>query len=389
MTDIRSAPEESGALETLLRALRRQKDEVQLTECLVSLASVDAGVGHGLALALLGAASRDPQIGSRAGSLLRVLPSEVSWKGEVPVVGDRRRVGMRRARRHGRIDWLLEAKDRDEGNPLFLLGVEVKIEARIENPLKAYYDHLKRRQADAWGLLVLARNRPVDGLLDVDQDHWLGVALWRDVIAELERVQPSTKALASVWPALLCVLSADDDLGATEITLENLSTEGTRLRLEILAEHARATVEVTATEALRSRTGRRSAGEIFVDVVVDRRSQHGVVLNCYVDRDLYPNESPAIELKLSVVDGSLYMTSRVEPLALPRRLVRKATRTEQESAFKRLEALEPGFRADGDECWVRDVMLRTTQDDLRDVVAEETQKEVDLVIATGILDRDL
>jgi len=375
MTDIRSAPEESGALETLLQALRRQKDEVQLTKCLASLAGVDASVGYGLARALLSAAAKDLQIGDRASGLLRVLPSEVSWKGEEFVEGDRRRVGLRRARRYGWIDWVLEAKDRDAGKLPFLLGVEVKIEANVQNPLVDYYDDLKRRPADAWGLLVLARNRPADGLLDAEQANWLGVALWRDVIAELKRVQPSTNALVSVWPALLNVLSTDDDLGAAEITLESLSTKGARRKLEILAEHARATVETAATEALRSRPSKRRAKDVFVDVVVGRR--RGVALSCYIDRDLYPKDPPAIELGLSVVDGNLHMTSHVEPLALPRP-VRKATRSERESALKDLEALKPGFCATGNNRWVRDMTLPATQGDptlaerdLRDIIAKE------------------
>lgn len=315
---------------------------------------------------------------------LRALPSEVSWKAEERVVGDTYRVGLKRAQQHGRIDWLLEARG-DEGKPPLLLGVEVKIEADVQNPLKeVYYKDLESRHADAWGLLVLVRNRPGDGLLNAEQAHWLGVALWRDVIAELRHVRPSTQTLTLVWPVLLEVLSDDDDLGAAEITLESLTTDGARRKLEILAEHAKATVAAAVADALSARSRGRMAREIVVGI--DRRSRQSVDLQCFY---LDPEEGPAIELKLSVVDGNLHMTSGVEPLALRRRLVRKTTRAERGSAIEGLEALKPAFRADSDNRWIRDITLSATQGDLRDTVAEAAQNEVELVIRTGILDQDL
>lgn len=149
------------------------------------------------------------------------------------------------------------------------------------------------------------------------------------MIAELKHVRPSTQTLASVWPVLLGVLSDEDDLGAVEITLESLSTEGARRKLEILAEHAKAKVGTAVADAL----GARSRGQMAREVVVDisRGSKQSVGLQCFY---LDPEEGPAIELKLSVVDGNLHMTSSVEPLALPRRLVRKATRSERELCLR-------------------------------------------------------
>lgn len=111
--------------------------------------------------ALLKGASSDQVAGDRAGELLKALPTSGTWQAEARVRGNPRRTSLKRRSKQGRLDWLLEATDDGEEQPRFVLGVEVKIEAAIANPLEAYYEELERKRAPAWGLL--AETRPAAG----------------------------------------------------------------------------------------------------------------------------------------------------------------------------------------------------------------------------------
>lgn len=372
-------------LEVLLQSLRRQRNEIQLTQCLSNLAKVDVGIGTGLARALLVGASKDQVAGQRAAELLQHLPTTCWWRAEVQALGDPRRARRSRPVTPGRIDWRVEAQDGEEAHPPFLLGIEVKIEAPLANPLEQYYEDLERLQAGAWGLLLLARNRPPGiELLDANQyERWLGVALWQDVIANLILVQPSDGALASVWPSFLRVLSGDDDLGAAPITLDDLLRGGSKRRLIILAQNARDIVQTAAKQALRRRPLGGSARTDLLFVKSNNRLKNAAALCLYTNKK---DQRPAIELALRVVDAEVHLTSRVRPAPLFR-LKHKAN-AHQRRALARLQRLEPAYRSEGSD-YVRDRTLQPGNADLRDTVSEAMTHEVREVIRTGFLDYDL
>jgi PD-(D/E)XK nuclease superfamily len=373
---------ESTALEVLLRSLRREKDEVQLTGCLVEVSNADAGVGSGLARALLIAATSAAVTGTRATKLLEGLPTGCSWKAEEKTKRELHRVGGRPKTKHGRIDWLLTAGG-NRAEPRFMLGVEVKIDAALgKDQLLNYYEYLSNRGAAEWGLMLLARNRPSEvELLDPsDYDHWLGVALWRDLIAIAKTVRPTDETLSVIWPTFLDVLSADEDLGAAAIRPADLAGETRQNKLKILMENARPEVERAMSDELKNRLGSRMHPEDFAVQVKLDRATGMPALWCFVDA--YPD--PAITLSLSSGGHTPQLASRVLPTQFRRLVARRQTRAVQ-AAAENLQRLQPPFGREEDE-YVRDRDLPAVDDDLRDVFAGAMVEEVREIIGTGILD---
>lgn len=378
---------ESGAapVDVLLRSLRLRHDEVQLTRCLANLAEVDRGVGEGLVRALLSAASSDPVAEYRAARLLRSdLLVSGSWETEVQALGDRRR---RRRARHGRLDWLMRVRDGEDGPLRFVLGIEVKInDETLNNPLEVYYEQLAREGAPEWGLMLLARNRPPGWkVLDANlHENWLGVALWWDVIQALHEAQPADEHLGRVWPSFLRVVSADDDLGAAPITIEDLTGKPLRSRLTILAEHSRDAVQKAAKAALDDRhLGKRADPRHLRVTSRPSRGSRDVGLRLFVAHD---PDDPAVEFALKVVDGVVHLTSRVHPAKFW--LAPKKSQHQRE-ATARLTRLVPTFDEDDRGVLVRDRTVNGVEGDLREPVAHTMIDEIRQIIATGILDYDL
>jgi hypothetical protein len=203
------------------------------------------------------------------------------------------------------------------------------------------------------------------------------------IIANSLAIQPADNALCALWPLFVGVVSADGDLGAAPIALADLVGEGRGAKLAIVVEHARSPVEETIKDELKVRLGKRARPDL-IDVRLKARPDRArpvAELRCYLDLE----DDPAIELGLIAEEHAVRLVSRVRPAKFW--LARKKTQAVR-SAAKRLEALQPAFRSEGDG-YVRECELAVVAGDLRDVVADAMADEVRQVIGTGLFDHDL
>lgn len=201
---------------SLLGALRRPGDEVQLTSAVAAVAACEPRFAAGLADLLVGAAVKH-QPAARADLMLPV-PETLTCRDESPA-GRSAQGLLRRSKSLGRVDWLFTAED-------FHLAVEVKLGAPFGHEQMHRYARglpdVTRR-----GVLALTQRVPTHGEPDPDTPGWLGTVLWEQVLPSFGDLTAYIRDpdLGRQWHLFLEVLSSPGDVGLDPLDWESLAQE--------------------------------------------------------------------------------------------------------------------------------------------------------------------
>ncbi|WP_354699074.1 hypothetical protein DSM112329_04781 [Paraconexibacter sp. AEG42_29] len=213
MTDVRTA---------VLGAMRRPRDETQLTRTIAALTGLDESVGPALVRSLLETAADGG--GQRARTALQHAPSSVTLVSE----GSLGQVRGRWIRKGGRLDWYFE-----DGES-FRLVVEVKVEARSER------DQLERYLATtSWdkshgGLLLLSRRTAELPGSVTSNPRWLGQIRWDQLLPHLRAIEPTRPDVAEEWRRLIDVVRAPGDLADPPVSWQLAGRTAGRRNAHIL-----------------------------------------------------------------------------------------------------------------------------------------------------------
>ena len=211
-------------------AKRRKKDnERQLTDEVGVLCARDALLAREVARAVLRVAAA-----GRPRSFLDLadrVPETVTLANEVTI-------GPKKIRRilpstGGRVDWQFVG-------PGFCLIVEVKLGAAVgEDQLERYLKHRAITKGSVTGgLVLLTRDRSPITRKIAKKKRWLGQISWRELLPELENIEPADPAVRAEWKQLVEVIQQPGDLVADGVTWQRKNrTAGQRNRAILGAAH--------------------------------------------------------------------------------------------------------------------------------------------------------
>ncbi len=229
---------------------RKKGNERQLTDEVGVLCARDPLLARDVARVVLRVAAA-----GRPRSLLDLadrVPEPVTLANEVTI-------GPKKIRRilastGGRVDWQFVG-------PGFCLIVEVKLGAAVgEDQLERYLRHPAITKGSVTGgLVLLTRDRSPITRKIAKKKRWLGQISWRELLPELESIEPADPAVRAEWKQLIEVIQQPGDLVADGATwqLKN-RTAGQRNRAILRAAHDGACEFVEL--ALATRLGGRPEG---------------------------------------------------------------------------------------------------------------------------------
>lgn len=193
---------ERGAVESLMRAMRRPGDEAQLTQIIHSVGGSDERCAGAMASCLVAAAPRKDAV-----ARLGPVPAGLQLEAEVTLAG---------ATPLGRVD--LEFRD-DASD--FLLYVELKLGSEYgHDQINRYLRALEHSRSESRrALMAVTTHTPQVGEEDAATDpRWLGSARWAAVYDELLALPHRNSVMGKAWKALLPVVRDQRDFGPLDVT---------------------------------------------------------------------------------------------------------------------------------------------------------------------------
>jgi len=133
----------------------------------------------------------------------------------------------------GRVDWQFVG-------PGFCLIVEVKLGAAVgEDQLERYLRHRAITKGSVTGgLVLLTRDRSPITRKIAKKKRWLGQISWRELLPELENIEPADPTVRAEWQQLIEVIQQPGDLVADGATWQRKKrTAGQRNRAILRAAH--------------------------------------------------------------------------------------------------------------------------------------------------------
>ena len=188
----------------VLAALRRNRDEAQLTQVTAAVAGLDPHFAGELARVLVAAAPNadNVQAISPVPRELECRPEERLWSSE-------------RAD-EGRVDLVFE--NQDEG---FVLLVELKLHAGYGHEQVARYLRGRQRYtAERVGVLAVTRDAPAYGEPEQRTAGWLGSVRWARVLEDIRAIDHLDARARELWLTVLDICEQEGDLGVTELDVD-------------------------------------------------------------------------------------------------------------------------------------------------------------------------
>lgn len=194
--------EVSAGVTAVLKALRRDRDEAQVTRVVAAVASQDPRFAADLARALISEAPGTDNV-ARLGDV----PGALTCNAET-------RVRDAAGTAQGVVDLVFETQDA----PGFKLLVELKLHSGYGRAqVQRYLQALGGSNGERTGLVAVTRNVPAYGEPERRHPDWLGSVRWARVLPALRNLSHSDAQVQRVWVAILDVIDARGDFGVTEI----------------------------------------------------------------------------------------------------------------------------------------------------------------------------
>lgn len=227
----------------VLKALRRPRDEAQLTQLIAAFAGADPGFAAELARILIAHA---PQ--ADAVKALGSVPDGVDCAAESHLFDA---MGVDK----GFVD--LRFENEAEG---FTLLVELKLHSEYgTQQLERYLAGLRALPAGRSALLAVTRNLPRYGESEVRSDPgWLGSVRWAHIFEELHALEHCDPVLLPLWRELLDLLREQGDFGLMDFDPKAVEgwarwREGRDTLIPLLEELYEPALETIRVELARAR----------------------------------------------------------------------------------------------------------------------------------------
>jgi hypothetical protein len=254
----------------LIRGLRRQGNEGQLTKVIGEIASSDPRFASAFVRSLVAQASADCGSAEQA-RRLGAVPSalECTWEEDV---------GRTEAQALGRVDLAFYGSS---GNGDFTLFVENKLDSGYgKAQLDRYLTALRLLPPGRSALVAVTKRVPAYGerVLD-DKKHpdWLGSVRWARLLPRLRKLPIENPRVRQQWGQLLDVLDHQGDLGMTKVNAAAIRAwarylEG-REQLEFLLDQVREPVTELVREELHQRYKRPHAELAAINALGAKQKQ--------------------------------------------------------------------------------------------------------------------
>jgi hypothetical protein len=225
-------------LAPLLRALRRPRDEAQLTQVIAAVAATDPAFAGRLAKVLVGAAPRSCAVAH--------VPDQLTCRPE-------RRLADETGSGVGRVDLVFT----DPHGPFTLLA-ELKLHSGYgRRQLERYLSSLTTVPGDQQWLVAVTKSTPHVGEDSVAMDpRWLGSVRWDTIFNDLMRLSLAGQpALERGWRAMLALIRDQGDFGPMDFDPALVTAWAQRDRAEQLMAHTLLELAQPTLAALRTAIG--------------------------------------------------------------------------------------------------------------------------------------